>query len=663
MSEQLGVLPLIVSAKDPAALDGQLERLETFVRTHTDVRVRDIAFSLAGRAALEHRAVILGADGAELSNCLSEAIAEPSPGARGGVVRGVVRASGATAFLFTGQGSQRVGMGAELYGASAVFRGALDDACDRLNVLLERSLREVMFGGGDVRVGEDRAGAGAGHRAGAETVQGSLLDQTAFTQAGLFALEIALFRLTESLGLRADYLIGHSVGELAAAHVAGVLSLDDACALVAARGLSMGVLAPGGAMLAVQATEQEGLRALEGLEDRVALAAVNGPESIVLSGDEDALAELAGAWRCQGSKTRRLDVSHAFHSPGMEPMLEEFRRAAAAVSFDEPRIPLVSNLTGEAISAEQLCTPDYWVRHVRNTVRFADGVRWLVGQGVDTFLELGPDGVLSPMVEDCLAGAQASDQPHPGEAVRLTDARALALLRKNRGEGQALMGALAQLWTRGTDVDWRALSQGSDTRLVDLPTYAFQRERYWLEAATRLGPSLRGASAIDHPLLSAVVGLADGEGCLFVGELSGSSPAWVADHIVMGEVVVPGTAFVELALAVCQQLDCDLVEELVMEAPLVLAEGEGVRLQISVDAPEDAGRRSVRIYSGPLGAEVDAQGEEGWTRHASGVLARARASSMEQSALTARASSLAELWPPQDAAVVDVEDFYGAMTA
>ncbi len=375
-----GVLPWVLSAKTEGALHGQAGRLLERVRGSVELDMGDVGFSLVtGRSVFEHRAVVLGGEREQLLGALG-ALARGGPAM--GVVQGVasVGGVGGLVFLFTGQGSQRVGMGRQLYEAFGVFRGALDEVCTRLDERLGCSLRGVLFGDGEP----------------------GLLDQTLYTQAGLFALEVALFGLVESWGVRPDFLIGHSIGEVASAYVAGVFSLDDACSLVAARGRLMGALPQGGAMVSIQAGEREVLETLEGLQGRVALAAVNGPSAVVVSGDEDAVLDLAGLWEERGRKTKGLRVSHAFHSQRMDSMLEEFRAVAQGISFSAPRIPIVSNLTGEPVLAEQVCSAEYWVRHVREPVRFADGVRWLQTNGVRSFLELGPDGVLSAMSQDCL---------------------------------------------------------------------------------------------------------------------------------------------------------------------------------------------------------------------------------------------------------------------
>ncbi len=617
------VIPWLVSARSSEALCAHAERVRMAVEAEHEVGVAEVGLSLARRSAFERRAVVLGEGREELFGGLAAlAVGEPSSG----VIEGTVGEAGdGLAFLFTGQGAQRVGMGHRLYADFPVFKQAFDEVCERLDALLGRSLRQIVFGkeSAGCEVDSDpRQVDGPG-----QAEEPGLLDQTLFTQTGLFAVEVALFRLVESLGVRPDYLIGHSIGELAAAYAAGVFSLDDACTLVAARGRLMGELPLGGAMVAVQIAEAEALAALEGREGEVALAAVNGPRSIVISGEEEAALELAAAWEEQGLKVKRLRVSHAFHSPRMDAMLDEFREIAADISFSEPGIPLVSNLTGSPISAQEICSPDYWVRHVRETVRFADGVRWLRSQGVTGFLELGPDGVLSGMTSECLEDWMAAAEEESGSVGSAVDAvprlpAVAPVLRFGREEDRSLLSALALMWVRGIDVDWRSLFAGVDVG-VSLPTYAFQGERYWSNAAGRSQSDAVsvGQLSTDHPLLGAAEELVDGRGWLLTGRLSLSSHPWLGDHMVGGSALLPGTAFLELALRAGSEVECACVEGLVQEAPLVLPAQGAMRLQVWLGEADSEDRRPFEIHSCPEGRTATARSDEAWTRHATGMLA------------------------------------------
>ncbi|TLF56570.1 SDR family NAD(P)-dependent oxidoreductase, partial [Nonomuraea sp. KC401] len=427
----LPAVPWILSAKSPEALAGQARRLAEWATPDIPVTAAGAALA-AGRAALDHRAVVVGGDRDELlAGLRALAGGSDAPGVLAGSGR-----PGRLALLFTGQGSQRPGMGKDLAAAFPVFAQALEESCALLDPQLPYPLREVMF-----------------------TDPGGVLDETGMTQPALFAFEVALYRLLESFGVRPDVLVGHSVGEIAAAHVAGVLSLADACTLIATRARLMDALPKGGAMLAVAAPEAEVLPLLDGYEGRAGIAAVNGPAAVVVSGDEAAIAEIES--RTQ-ARTRRLRVSHAFHSPLMEPMLAEFADVIGGLTFHEPTIPIVSNVTGSLAEPGRLTDPAYWVEHVRVAVRFADGV---AAAGASVLLEVGPDGILTGMAQQALA-----------------DGVFVPAARRDREESGAFVQALGRLHAAGVTVDWDAYFGSAPALHVDLPTYAFQRQRYWLEA-------------------------------------------------------------------------------------------------------------------------------------------------------------------------------------
>ncbi|PYC77431.1 hypothetical protein C7C46_18795, partial [Streptomyces tateyamensis] len=581
-----GAVPWLLSGRTAEALEDQAERLRAFVTAQPELAPVDVAYSLAtARGAFEHRAVVVGETREELLAALV-AVAE----GRGGVES---RTAGGTAFLFTGQGSQRVGMGRQLAAVFPVFAAAWEELAQHLDL------------------GSDEQ-----------------LNQTQYAQPAIFAFEVALFRLLESWGVKPDYLAGHSIGEIAAAHVAGVFSLEDAAKLVTARGRLMQALPAGGAMLAVEATEEE----VAGLG--VDIAAVNGPRAVVLSGPSEEIDRVAEHFADR--RTKRLTVSHAFHSSLMDPMLDEFRAVVDGLTINQPLIPLVNDVA----------SVDYWVNHVRGTVRYADTLTTLVNDGVTRFVEVGPDAALTPM---------GPDDP---------TLSFIATARRDRDEVRELVAALGAMHARGVAVNWRAFFADSGARRVDLPTYAFQRRRFWLNLQDFLseswlagefgGVGSAGLVAVEHPLLGAVLPDPDSDAVVLTGRLSVTDQPWIADHDVMGSVLLPGTGFVELAIRAGDEVGCPVLEELTMTAPLLLpADGGAVQLQVLVGAADEAGRRTLRIHS--------RQGEYApWILHADGLLGSGTGTGTGTGTDTASESAPEPLteWPPAGATAVEVEGAY-----
>lgn len=582
-----GALPWIVSAPDEAGLRRRAVQLSGYLAERDDLDPADVGFTLAaGRTAFDLRAAVVGATREKLLDGLREMAA----GKRFHHPPGAAR----LAVLFGGQGTQRPGMGQDLCAAFPAYARAFDEVCGAFDGHLEHPLREVVFAeSGD---------------------QASLLDRTAYAQPALFAVEVALYRLFQTWGVVPDYLLGHSLGELTAAHVAGVLSLSGACTLVAARARLMQSARADGMMASLEVREEE----LAGLiDDRVSIAAVNAPASVVVSGDAAAVLDLTAHWRSRGRRTKRLRVSHAFHSSHMDGALEEFRKVADGLDYAPPRLPVVSDVTGEMATTEQLTSAAYWTGHLRRGVRFADGVRTLAAHGVTAYLELSPSPALAPNV-----------------SATVDDATVIPALRAEIEGPETVMAAVASLFTAGLTPDWKAVFPGS--RLCDLPTYPFHRRRFWLSPQPRADVGDAGLETAEHPLLGAVAEL-PGEGFVFTTRVSRHTHPWLA-----GTVLSSGSAFIEIALGAGSRAGCPELDELVLGPPVVLPGSGGLDLQVRVNDAGDDGRRRVSIHARPAGTGLG----EPWTRHATGVLAPT----------PIRAGTALDSWPPAAAEPSTVDD-------
>ncbi|MCD9588753.1 type I polyketide synthase [Streptomyces sp. 8ZJF_21] len=625
-SEVGGVVPWVVSGRSVGALRGQAAGLVERVGGGSGLSVVDVGWSLvSARSVFEYRAVVVGEGRGELVAGL-EALA-------GGVSHvGVVR-SGAMVggvgpvLVFPGQGSQWVGMGAGLLEVSSVFAARVGECERALAPFVDWSLRDVL-----------RGVEGAGD-----------LGRVDVVQPVLWAVMVSLAAVWAGYGVRPVAVVGHSQGEIAAAVVAGALSLEDGAKVVALRSKALRRLAGGGAMASLGVGQERAGQLLSGLGDQAAgvgVAAVNGPSSTVVSGPPEQVAAVVAACQEAGERARLIEVDYASHGPQVEEIRDELNEVLAGVrpvvdGADE--VAFYSTVTGGRTDASALDT-GYWVRNLRERVRFADAVEALLADGHRVFIEASTHPVLTLGMEETF------------EQVGV-DAVAVPTLRRDHGGQAQFLRSLAEAFTAGTDVDWRAAFPADPTpRTVDLPTYAFQHQRYWLDGLSGRGadPTDLGLVAAGHPLLSAAVELADGQGHLLTGRLSARSHGWLADHVVAGAVLVPGTALVEWALRAADEVGCGGVEELALQVPLVLPSNGGVRLQVAVGGPGADGRRDVRMYSRP--DEDGGDAAAGWVCHAEGVLSPPPDGS-------GPVGELDGAWPPAGAKPVEPGDFYEHIAA
>ncbi|WP_231500379.1 type I polyketide synthase [Saccharothrix sp. NRRL B-16314] len=586
-----GVVPWVLSARSEAALAEQAARLRAFVEQSPEVGVADVGAALVTRrAVLDHRAVVVGGSRDELLAGLSEVT--------GGVAGGVPR----VVWVFPGQGSQWIGMARELLATSPAFAERFTECELALEPWVSWSLHEVVTTGDP-----------------------AVWDKVDVIQPVLFSVMVSLAAAWRSLGVEPAAVVGHSQGEIAAAVVAGALSLADGAQVVARRSQAIAEhLAGPGGMMSVAASPEQVTQWItrDGVE--VSLAAVNGPATVVVSGDGAVLDSWGAYLSTQDIRVRRVAVDYASHSPAVEGIRQHVLAAAEGITPQLATIAFYSTVTNSWADTTGL-DADYWYQNLRETVRFAEATEALIEQGHTTFVEISPHPVLTMSIEQT---GETGD----------TDLTVVGTLRRDEGGLHRLLTSAGELFTAGVPVDWASLFIGT-ARALDLPTYPFQRQRYWLEPGAAVADvTSAGMGSIDHPLLGATVGLADGDGVLFTGRLSLATHPWLADNAVAGAVVVPGSAFVELA----SRTDHQYVEQLTVEAPLVLPEHGAVQVQVVAESTDGSGRRQVHVYA------RDAESEQPWTRHATGVVT---------AVLPPPSFDFAE-WPPPGARAVDVEDVH-----
>jgi acyl transferase domain-containing protein/acyl carrier protein len=614
-----GVAAWVASARTEVALAAQAGRLAEWVAARPGLDTADVGWSLAAtRSEFEHRAVVLGTSRAELTAGLGAVVAgEPAAG----VVTGLARAgTPRVVFVFPGQGGQWAGMGRELAASSPVFAARLAECGQALARYVDWDLGEVIAGA-----------AGAPGLEAADVVQ-----------PALWAMMVSLAAVWQAAGVRPDAVAGHSQGEIAAACVAGILSLEDAAQVVALRSQVLGARAGQGGMVSVAEPAAVVRDQIAPWGDRLSVAAVNGPEATVVSGESTAVDEFIADCVAREVRARRLPVDYASHSAQVEAIKPELLALLDGISPGAARIPMVS-----AMSGAWLAGPDagagYWYASLRAPVEFDRAVRVLAAAGHQMFIEVSPRPVLTAGITATLEDAAGTEGDNPAAAPLVT-----GTLRRHDGGAARFLASLAETWAGGAAVDWTAVL-GPAAR-VDLPTYAFRRQRFWARPPAAAGVRSAGLGVVGHPLLGAAVELAPAAELVLTGLVSARTAPWLADHVVAGAVLVPGTALVELAVRAGDAAGCGQLEELVLEAPLVVpADGE-VQLQVVAAGPGQDGRRAVEVYA----RGADANPQQPWTRHASGSLAAAG---------PAPAADEFTVWPPPGAIPVDVGGLYPGLAA
>ncbi|WP_083305009.1 type I polyketide synthase [Moorena producens] len=580
---------LTLSAQTEKALSELIVRYQNYLEEEkNDRKLGDICYTAnIGRTHFNHRLAVIASKQQELVEKLLQYKAGEEVV---GICSGELPKNSTTpkiAFLFTGQGSQYVNMGKELYEESSVFREAIDRCDEILGKFQTTSLKEIFY-----PVKEDES-------------HSSLLNQTAYTQPALFAVEYALFKLWESWGIKPSVVMGHSVGEYVAATVAGIFSLEDGLKLIAMRGRLMQQLPPDGEMVSVMASESQVTEATGEYSSQVAIAAINGPLSIVISGESEAIASICIKLETKGVKTKHLQVSHAFHSPLMEPMLAEFEAVAEEITYSQPRIPLISNVTGQKVSSE-MTTAKYWVNHVRQPVNFAQSMKTLDEEGYKVFLEIGAKPILLGMGRQCLPEEFGIWLPS---------------LRPGVDEWQQMLSSLGQLYVQGVKVDWSGFDRDYSRQKVVLPTYPFQRQRYWIESnkSNRKKKYLSTEKTL-HPLLGKRFYCAgQPQQVQFESLLAEDEPGYLKHHRVFERALFPTTAYLEIALAAGVnrfKTNNLVVEDLVIQTGLILPEGEIISVQ-TILTPSENQTYQWQVFTQQLQPNQD---QPQWILHAKGKI-------------------------------------------
>ncbi len=605
----LPVTLLPLSAKSEGALAQVAANLATHLREYPELDPTDVSYSLAtSRASFARRAVAVGKSREELLDSLERlAAGQEGPGA----VRSLARNEQRPVFLFSGQGAQHAQMALDLIDGSSTFATSIEECEEALAPFVDWSLTEVL-----------------------REEQGSWLDRLDVVQPALFAVMVSLAKLWRRCGVSPAAVAGHSQGEIAAAHIAGGLSLSDAARVIALRAKAMTKIAGKGGMLSVSLSPKKLEPRLSPYEGRVSLAAINGPASLVLSGEPEALAELKDAFEQDGVRAQTIAVDYAAHSAQIEELRSELLEAFAPINPQSGEVPFHSTVTGkEAIDTAEL-GPTYWYRNLRQTVQMEPLLRSLLEGGQRNFLEIGPHPVLAFGVQETIDQVLGQEEK----------ANVLPTLRREEGGPERFALSLAQAHASGVPIDWSTFFQGSAAKRVPLPTYPFQRQRFWLTSQGNGGdPASIGQSDPSHPLLGAKVEDPESGGFSLTGRISLPTHPWLADHAVAGTVLLPGTAFVELALAAAREAGAESVAELTLQSPLIVPEQGAIALQVSVSPAETEQGQEIRIHSRP-------QGEEGaqWTLHAQGLL----------SSESPEAPAPLKQWPPQGAQAIETAGLY-----